>query len=118
MVEGPEAAAGVVEDAVEDDLHPARVAGVEQLAERGVAPEKRVDRQVVIGVVAVVRGGGEDRVEVERRDPERLQVVEPIDDAEEIAALESRGGRRRIPRLQGTGRPTRPLRANRSGKTW
>ena len=43
VVERPEAAAGVVEDAVEDDPHPAAVRLVEQLAQRVVAAEQRVD---------------------------------------------------------------------------
>ena len=69
-MERPEPSAGVVEDAVEDHPHPAGVGGVEQLPECGVAAEQGVHAHVVIRVVAVVRCGTEDRVQVERRDPQ------------------------------------------------
>ena len=80
-MERPEAASGVVEHAVEDDPDPAVVGGVEQLAQRRVAAEQRVDREVVVRVVAVVRGRLEDRREVQRVDPEVLEVVEVLGDA-------------------------------------
>ena len=89
MVERPEAAAGVVEDAVEDDPHAAGVGRVEQLAQGRVAAEQRIDQLVVVGVVAVVRGRGEDRVQVERRDAQVAQVVEVLGDAQQVAALEA-----------------------------
>ena len=100
VVEGEEAPPDVVEDAVEDHAHPAGVGRVEELAEGGVAAEERVDPVVVPGVVAVVRGGGEDRVEVEGVHAEVLQVVELLGDAEEVAPLEAVGGRRGVPGLE------------------
>ena len=100
MVERPEAAAGVVEDAVEHHPDPARVAGVEQLAEGRVAAEQGVDRQVVVRVVAVVRRRREDRVEVDRVDAQRNEMVEMLGDAEEVPALEAGLGGRRVPGLQ------------------
>ncbi len=99
VVERPEPAPGVVEDAVEDDPHPAVVGRVEQLAQGIVATEQRIDRQVVVGVIAVVRGRGEDRVEVERGDAEILEIAEVLGDPAEVAALEAVGRRRRVPRL-------------------
>ena len=90
----------MVEDAVEDDAHPTGVGGVEELAEGGVAAEERVDPVVVPGVVPVVRGGSEDRVEIEGGDAEVLQVVELLGDTEEVASLEAVGGRRGVPRLE------------------
>ena len=87
VVERPEATTGVVEDAVEDDAHPPAVRHVEQLAQRLVPAEQRVDMEVVVRVVAVVRRGLEDRRQVDRRNAEVLQVVEPLDDAEQVAAL-------------------------------
>ena len=56
VMERPEAAARVVEDPVQDDPHPAAMCSVEQLAQRSVAPQHRVDVQVVVGVVAVIGG--------------------------------------------------------------
>ena len=103
VVERPEAATGVVEDAVEDDPHPALVGAIEQLAERRVAAEQRVDLEVVVRVVAVVRGRLEDRRQVDRGDAEVLEVVEPLGDAEQVAALEPVRRRRRVPRLERPG---------------
>ena len=78
MVEGPEAAAAVVEDTIEHDPHVSRMRLVEQLTQRVVAAQQRVDVEVVIGVIAVVGGRREDRVEVERGDAESLQAVEVL----------------------------------------
>ena len=102
-MERPEAATGVIEHAVEDDAHPALVGAIEQLAQGGIAPEQRVDVEVVVGVVAVVRGRLEDRGHVDGVDPEVLEVVEALDDPEQVAALEPVRGRRRVPRLDGPG---------------
>ena len=115
----PEAATRVVEDAVEDDPHPARVGRVEQLAQRVVAPEERIDAEIVVGVVAMVGGGRKDRRQVERGDADILEVVEAFDDPEEVAPLNPWGGGRRVPRLEraGLARPA-GLDANRSGKIW
>ncbi len=100
MVEREEAAAGVVEDTVEDDAHPAAVRGVEQLAQGVVAAEQRVDLEVVVRVIAMVRGRTEDRGQVDRGDPEVLEVVEVLGDPAQVAALEPVIGRRRVPRLE------------------
>ncbi len=50
--------------------------------------EVRIDPRVVEGVVLVVRGRLEDRVQVERSDAQAGQVVEAIDDALQVAAHE------------------------------
>ncbi len=97
VVERPEPAPGVVEHAVEDDPHVAIVGGVQQLAQRGVAAQQRVDRHVVVGVIAMVRGRREDRRQVQRVDAEIGQVVEMLDDPEQVAALEPVVGRWRRP---------------------
>ena len=103
VVEGEEAAAGVVEHPVEDHAHAAPVGGVEQSAQGVVAPEHRIDREVVVGVVAMVAPRGEDRVEVDRRDAEVGEVVEPFRHAVEVAPLVAVHGGRRVPRLQPRG---------------
>src|SRR5690606_4213354 len=100
VVELQEAPAGVVEDAVEDHAHAALVSALEQLAQRAVASQERVDPVVVVSVVAVVRGRLEDRVEVERRDAERPYVVQPLGDAQQVAALVAMHRRRRTPGLE------------------
>ena len=81
----------------------ALVGSVEQLAQRRVAAQQRVDLEVVVRVVAMVRGGLEDRGHVDRVDAEILEVVEALDDPEQVAALEAVRGRRRVPRLHRTG---------------
>ena len=106
-MERPETAAGVVEDAVKDNAHATRVAGVEQFAHCRVPTEERIDLEVVIRVVPVVRRGGEHRIEVDRVDAEPLEMVEVFDHAEQVTALEAVDRRRRVPRLQrpGLGHP-------------
>jgi hypothetical protein len=59
----------VVEDAVEDDVHPERVRLLDDELELLLVAEVRVDLQVVRRVVAVVRAGPEDRVQVDRVEP-------------------------------------------------
>ena len=66
VMERPEPTAAVVEHAIEDDAHAARVTRVEELAQRIVAAEERVDLEVVVRVVAVVGSRRKDRREVER----------------------------------------------------
>ncbi len=103
VVEGPEATASVVEDTVEDDPHPSVVRRVEQLPQRRIATEERIDMEVVVGVIAVVRGRGEDRGQVESGDADRLQVGQPLDDPQEVTALEAVPRRCCVPRLEGAG---------------
>ena len=117
-MEGPEPPPGVVEDAIEDHPHPAVVGAVEQLAERGVAAEQGIDREVVVRVIAVVGGRLEDRRQVDGGDPQVLEVVEVLHDAAQVAALEPElvGGASHGSRTPGLWTP--PLAANRSGKIW
>jgi len=79
-MERPEAPPRVVEDAVEDDLHAAPVGRIEERPEGLVASQERVHPLVVEGVVTVVRGRGEDRVQVDRARPQALDVVHALDD--------------------------------------
>ena len=103
VVELEEPPAGVVEHAVEHHPHAPRVAGVQELAQCGVAAEHRVDLLVVVRVVAVVAGGLEDRREVDRVDAEVLQIVELLDHADEVAALVAVRRRRVAPGVQARG---------------
>jgi len=76
----------VVEHAIEDDLDARLVGRPRQLAELSVGAEERIDAQVVLRVIGVVAGGVEDGVEVDDRDAQRLQVVEPLLNAAQVAA--------------------------------
>ena len=69
-MEGPEATTRVIEDPIEDDPHAAPVALVQQFAQRLVSAQQRIDLEIVVRVVAVVRRGREDRIEVQRRNAE------------------------------------------------
>ncbi len=93
VVERPEAARGVVEDAVQDDPHPAAVRRVEELAERVVAAQERVDGHVVERVIPMVRSRAENRIQVDRIDPELGEVVEVLRHTAQVAAFEAVPGR-------------------------
>ena len=92
---------GVVGDDVEEDLHPARVRGVDQRAQVGVGPEVRVDLREVRDPVAVVAGRRpvleldglvlEARRQPDRRRAEALDVVDPVEQALEVAAVVEAG---------------------------
>ena len=102
-MERPEAAPGVVEDAVEHHPHPAPVGRLDQVGERLVAAEQRIDREVVVRVISVVRRRREDRVQVERVDAQVLEIAELVGEAAQVAALEPVGGRGRVPALEAAG---------------
>ena len=118
VVEGPEAAPAVVEDAVEDDPHPSGMGLIQQLAQGGIAAQEGVHVEVVVGVIAMVGGGGEDRVQVQGRDaqsrrrsrcattPRRSPPLKPC-----AVGGTSQGS-------SGPGFATRRLAARRSGNTW
>ena len=95
-----EAAAGVVEDAVEHDADAPGVGFVDQPAEGRVAAEHRVDLLVVVRVIAMVRGRLEDRREVDGVDAQVAQIVEMLDDADQVAALVAVIRRRRAPLVE------------------
>ncbi len=67
---------GVVDHCIQNDLHAALVQVAGQLGELCIAAEVGIDLEVVLGIVLVVARRIEDGVEVERRDPERLQIVQ------------------------------------------
>ncbi len=111
VVEREKVAPGVVEDAVDDDAHPARVRLLDEREEQavrrrhvprrrvarlqfhqrkialGVGPEVRVDVVEGVAVVLVHRPGVEDGVEIQRVDTQILEVVELVNDALEVAAV-------------------------------
>ena len=93
----PMAVAAMVENPVEDDPHPSAVAGIQQLPERREIAEPVVDPEVVDRVIAMVGAGLEDRREVQRVDPEALDVVEVVDDSLQVAAEEVVACRRGVP---------------------
>ena len=88
ILEGEELRMNVVERSVEDDPDRTCVCLVDQLPQRLVASEHRIDGVIVGGVVAVIRGRAEDGVQVDDVNPEGRQVVESLGDPTQITALE------------------------------
>ena len=78
----------VVEHAVEQDLDAPLVGGGDQAVEGGVIAQAAIDAEVIERVVAM-RGGLEDRSELQDVEPQLLHVVEPPDEV-----IQARGARR------------------------
>ena len=89
----PVTVADMVVDHVHDDLHPARMAGVDQFDKLVVGPKARVDgvhvgrRVAVIGAVFGRHVVLEDGREPDRGEAEVIEVVEAGDHAAHVAAL-------------------------------
>jgi hypothetical protein len=109
VVEGEEAATGVVEDPVEHHSDPPLPARGEQRFERSVAAEHRIDVEVVERVVPMIARRVEDRIEIEGIDPQFGQPIEVLDDPPQVAALVSAARGRSRPWLE-TSRFRHPLR--------
>ena len=83
---------GVVDHGIQDDLHAALAQVAGQLGQPIVAAQMGVYPVVILGVVLVIARRSEDGVEVERRDPEGLQIMQLAVDAGQIAAIELAAG--------------------------
>src|SRR5205085_10488549 len=81
---------GVIEDSIEDQMHAALIDGRDERLKRGIAAERRINVQVIVRVVAMIRARGEDRIQIDRVNAEALQVVEFLFDAFQITAVELR----------------------------
>ena len=90
----------MVKHAVEHDADIARVRLVEQLPEGWRAAQQRVDREIVVGMVAVVCRRGKNRVEIQRADPQVGQIVEVFGHPEQVSALKTEHARRTAPGFQ------------------
>ena len=100
VAELKEAARGVVEYPVQHHLHAAPVRRVNQLAQRVVAAQHRVHHRVVVGVVAVVAGRLKHRAQVQGIHAQAGDVVQPLRDAQQVAALVAVEAGRLAPGLQ------------------
>ncbi|CRH62053.1 Uncharacterised protein [Chlamydia trachomatis] len=83
----------MIEDGVENDANPVTVGGVDEGGEGGFVSESRVDGEVVLGIVAMVGVGFEDRREVEGVDAELDEMIELARDTREIPSEEVVPGR-------------------------
>ena len=84
--------------------------GIQQLTKGRVAAQQRVDQQVVVGVIPMVRRRREDGIQAEGVDPQVDEVVEVLDDAQQVATLEAVSRRRVSPRLESAGLLDTPAR--------
>ena len=76
----------VVRDDVDDDPQPPPVRLLDEVDRVGQRAERRIDRARVRDVIAgVVSGGGVERRQPDRVDAQLLEVVQPRDDAREVA---------------------------------
>ena len=100
VVELEEPTAGVIEDPVENDPNAALVCSSEHRVESLIAAENRVDAEVIMGVIAMVRGALEDRVEPKGVNPELGEVVKFVGHAPEISALVAMKGGWLVPRFE------------------
>ena len=80
--------ADVVVHAIHDEVHAAFLHFFGELLQVIKVAEERVDRAVVTRIVAMVGGGAVNRVDVDSRHAEALQIVELLRDAGEVAAVE------------------------------
>ena len=77
---------GVVDHEIHQELHAPLARGAAELHEVPEVAVARIDAVEVGDVVAVVAvGRGVERVEPQRRDAQRLQMVEPVGEAAEVA---------------------------------
>ena len=100
VIELQKTPAGVVEDTVENNADATNVGSLQHLTKGSVTAEEGIHAVVIVGVIAVVGGGGEDGVEVEGIDAQRFQVVEVLLDPEQIPPLEAAHRRWCVPRLE------------------
>src|SRR5581483_1396795 len=100
MMKLPEAAAGMVEYAVEHHADVFFMRFIEQLAQCIVAAEERIHVVIVIGVIAMIGGGSKYRRKVDGVNAEVFEVIKMFGHAAQVAALEAVSRGRRIPRFQ------------------
>src|SRR5215213_4572725 len=76
----------MVEHAVENHLDTSRACVGHQLLEEAITAEVVTDLEEVARIVAMIRSGFEDRIEVDDRDANALQIIELIVHTLQIAA--------------------------------
>ena len=96
--------AGMVENAVQHNAHPPLPAVPAQLGKVLIRAQQGVDVPIVRGVVAVVAGGLKNGVQIQHRDPQRLEIGQLFPDAPEGAAPEGPGADAPVFRLGVKGR--------------
>ncbi|MNG83991.1 hypothetical protein D3C79_427250 [compost metagenome] len=82
----------MVKHPVQHQFHPHLVSTHSQTLQGGIAAEIGIDLVIVFGIVFMHARRGENRVQVQRRDAQFLQVRQLLIDAIQIAAIESGSG--------------------------
>src|SRR5919106_1418526 len=100
MMKLPEAARSVVEDTIHYDANVFLMRLFKQFVERMVPAQQWINSVIIIGMVTVISGRGKNRVEIESRNPQIPQIIEPFSNAVEIATFKSMHGGRRVPGLK------------------
>ena len=81
----------VVEDTIHNQMHATRLQPCNQGIIIRLVTKHLVDAQVIRGVVAVIRGRGEDRIEVDRIDAQSNQVIQLFGQTSQVTAVEVLG---------------------------
>src|SRR5258708_5050099 len=91
---------GVIEDAIQHDLHAALVEFVAQCIKGFVPTQQRINLIIVMGMVAVIAGTLEDGREVDRVYAEFLQVIEMFDHTVQVTAFVTLTCWQAVPRFE------------------
>src|ERR1700732_4053125 len=94
----------MVEHAVENELQGATSRLSSQRGQSSISAECRINVEIIVRVVTVVRARGENRVHVDGVHAEQLDIVQFVLNAEQVAAVElvavlagaARGGTARV----------------------
>src|SRR4030081_2150608 len=78
----------MIEHAVENELHAAPISLSSKRGESGISAECRINVEIIVRIVTVVRARGENRVHVDGVHAQRLDIVQFVLDAEQVAAVE------------------------------
>src|SRR5688572_8756353 len=118
-MERPEAPAGMIKNPIQNHMHVPGMGFIQQLPERHIASQQRVYLKIIIGVVAVIGGGGKDGVEIEGVDAQLLEIIQLIHDPVEVSPLKplllrwaAPGFKLKSSRMPSPGAPGKTVRKN------
>ncbi len=78
VVEWKETAADMIEDAIQNDPHALAVCRGEQIVERRVAAQQRIDLEIIAGVITVIGRRLKDGIQIKCIDAKILQVIQAV----------------------------------------
>ena len=89
MIELEKTAAGMVEDAIQDNANIPAMGFLDEDIKCFPATQQRINQVIVMRVVAMVGSRLKDRVEVDGIDPQVLQVVQFFIDTQKVSTFET-----------------------------